>query len=170
MTKKLVAALSIAGILALGGGAFAIGFAMNKPVTADEEFVQKPAEGLLTELKVGKYYLEGGTQDEYLEVYDDGTLQFFGLDYLKLVSELNAYHVSSMTEEEYTEYAAAHQDITDFWNGRNYYKLREMAKTIALDNKLPEPGEDGFHSGYCLIYNDENTILWDDNHIYKFAE
>lgn len=167
MSKKLIITASILGVLILGGGSFAIGSALSKPAIADEEV--RP-QGILTELKVGKYYLENGTEDEYLEVYDDGTLQFFGLDYLKLVCELNAEKVAGFTEEEYAEFVAFEQDLIDFWNGRNYYKLRELVKTIALDDKLPEPGETGFNSGLCLAYTDENTILWSDDRIYKFAE
>lgn len=167
MAKKLIVAASILGVLALGGS-FAVGAALNRQAIADEN--SKADKGILTELKVGKYYLENGTEDEYLEVYDDGTLQFFGLDYFKMVCELNAERIAGYTEEEYAQFVKGEQDIVDFWNGRNYYKLREMVKTIALDDKLPEPGEPGFHSGYVLEYTDENTILWDDEHIYKFAE
>lgn len=171
MTKKLIAALSIAGVLALGGGTFAICSAINKPVATDEEFLPKPDEGLLTELKIGRYYLEGGTQDEYLEVYDDGTLQIFGFDYFKLLCEAYPEYIATMSDEEFQKYKESEQDLVDFWNGRNYYKLRELGKFISLtDNLLPKPGENVFNSGYCLSYTDENTLEWDDNHIYKFAE
>lgn len=170
MTKKIIAIISTVGVLALGGGAFAIGKAMNTPATADTEFIQKPVEGLLTELKTGKYYLENGTDSEYIEVFEDGTLQVFGLDYLKLVSDLNADWIASLNDEEYKEFVAAEQDLVDFWNSKHYYWLSEYVKSIHLDDELPEPGQLGSKSGLGLIYTDENTLIWDDDHIYKFAE
>lgn len=168
MTKKIIAAASIAGALVLGAGAFTLGAFMNTPATADEDY--KTANGLIENLKVGRYYRENGTKDEYIEVYDDGTLQFFGFDYLKEVTALNSSYVASLDESGYAEFVAAHQDLVDFWNNRNYYWLSEYVKTIDLDDEKPEPGQLAGRDGHCLSYDDENTISFDDTHIYKYAE
>lgn len=168
MTKKIIAIASILGVLALGGVSFAVGSAMNKPAVADED--HKAANGILSELKTGKYYLVGGTENEYIEVYNDGTLQLFGFDYFKLVCELNDNYVAGMNEKEFQDFKDSEQDITDFWNARNYYKLSEYSQVIALDDERFKEGQLGGKEGYCLLYSDENTISFDDSHVYKFAE
>lgn len=166
MTKKIIAAASISGALILGAGAFTLGAILNTKATADENY--KAANGILEELKVGKYYRENGTKDEYIEVYDDGTLKFFGFDYLKEVAELNG--IDSSNESEYASFAAFEKDIVDFWNGRNYFWVSESSKIINLDTVPPKSGQLAGKEGYCLSYTDENLILFDDDHIYKFAE
>ncbi|MBD5113196.1 MAG: hypothetical protein HDT42_11815 [Ruminococcaceae bacterium] len=168
MTKKIIAAASIAGVLVLGAGAFALGAFMNTPATADEDY--KTVNGLIENLKVGRYYRVNGTKDEYIEVYNDGTLQFFGFDYLKEVTELNSDYVASLDESGYAEFVDSYRDLVDFWNGRNYYWLSEYVKSIHLDDEKPEPGQLAGRAGHCLSYTDENTIKFDDNHIYKFDE
>lgn len=168
MSKKIIITAAILGTLALGGGAFVIGSTMNKPVTADEDL--KAANGILTELKVGKYYLEGGTENEYIEVFDGETLQVFGLDYFKLVSDLNADWIATLNEEQYAEFVEAEQDLVDFWNARHYYWLSEKVKSIGLSNECVEPEQLYTKSPFVLGYFDENTLEWDDDHIYKFAE
>ncbi len=168
MTKKIIATASILGILALGGGAFALGGLISTKASAGEE--SKAVKGLVTELKLGKYYLEGGSENEYIEVFDDGTLQIFGLDYLQLVVDLNADLVAGYNEEEYQNFVEAHQDLVDFWNSRHYYGVNDYVKTIALQDEPVEQGQIGSKSGFGLTYTDENTLIWDDEHIYKFAE
>lgn len=126
---------------------------------------------LLTEIKIGKYYLEGGTENEYIEVYDDGTLQIFGLDYLQLVIDnLNPDYLTSLTEEEYKEFVDAEQVFVDFWNSRHYYGISDYVKRIFLQDEPIEPGQIGSKSGFGIDYTDENTLIWDDEHIYKYAE
>ncbi len=125
---------------------------------------------LLTELKIGKYYLEGGTENEYIEVFDDGTLQIFGFDYLQLVIDLDPKYFAGLTESKYQEFVASEQDTVDFWNSRIYYKLSELSQVIALDDERFKEGQLGGKEGYCLLYSDENTIFFDDGYVYKFAE
>ncbi|MGN0678093.1 MAG: hypothetical protein ACI4JS_00345 [Oscillospiraceae bacterium] len=168
MTKKFIIAASIAGVLALGGGAFVIGNLLGTQASAGED--SKAAKGLLTEIKLGKYYLEGGTENEYIEVYDDGTLQIFGLDYLQMVIDLNSEYVAGLTEDEYQTFVDSEQDLVDFWNGRHYYFCNEYVKLIGIQDEPPEPGQLGSKSGFSLEYTDENTLIWDDEHIYKYAE
>lgn len=168
MTKKFIIAASIAGVLALGGGSLAIGSLIGTQAAAGED--SKTVKGLLTELKTGRYYRVNGTENEYIEVYDDGTLQIFGLDYLQLVIELNAKYVEGLTEEEYQKFVDSEQDLVDFWNSRHYYFCNEYVKRIGLQDELPEPGQLGSKSGFSLSYTDENTLIWNDEHIYKYAE
>ncbi|MCH5206011.1 MAG: hypothetical protein J1F09_03590 [Oscillospiraceae bacterium] len=153
MSKKLIATASVAAALVLGGGAFALGFALNKPAVANQD---------RTELTVGRYYLENGTKDEYVEVYDDQTLQVFGLDYLKLVTELNADYVAGLDEEGYQDFVEFEQDLVDFWNSRHQYKLLEQSVRLYLDPQTP--------SGMSLYAIDENTLEFDADHIYIYAE
>lgn len=170
MNKKIIAVTSIAGVLVLGAGAFTVGAVMNSRNTAEESSAYEesiPEAGILTELKIGKYYLENGTQDEYIEVYDDNTLQFFGYDYLQNLLEIPANrYVTSLGESEYAEFVADCQEDIDFWNSRNFYFLSKHGHSILLsDEPILSP------SAYrTLSYTDENTICLGKEHIYKFAE
>lgn len=170
MNKKIIAVASIAGVLVLGVGAFAVGAVMNSRNIAVENSVYEesiPEVGILTELKIGKYYLENGTQDEYIEVYDDNTMQFFGYDYIQSLLEIPANrHITSLGESEYAEFVAGCQDEIDFWNSRNFYFLNEHGQSILLSDE-PILSSRAYRT---LSYTDENTICLGKEHIYKFAE
>ena len=89
-------------------------------------------------LEPQRYYLEGGTEEEYIEVFDDGTIQCFGLDYMSKVKEIFG--------DEYSE--ADCQRIKDaFWMERKEYRLNGMMMSInSVDGNA------------MIIYDDENTL------------
>ncbi len=138
MTKgeKIFAVCSVAFILA-AGGATAVVIANSKnsdSVLTESVEVKINADNLLTELKVGKYYLENGTDEEYIEVYPDKTICMFGL--------------------------AVRNDTTDdqrkndeLFTTRQPYRLSDKTKHINL-------GDTPIGYGYI----DENCIKFSDLH------
>lgn len=169
MNKKVTKIAIVAGVVILGCGAFIAGAAINnRNITGESSVYEEstPDVELLSELKVGKYYLENGTKDEYIEVFDDKTLQFFGYDYLQSLLEIPANrYITSLSESEYAEFVAECQEDIEFWKNRHYYFLNEHVQTILLSD------EPIITSGMyiTLNYTDENTIVHGDD-IYKFAE
>lgn len=169
MSKKIIIAASIAGLLALGGGAFAIGRAgaLSLPVSAEED--EKAARGILNDLKVGRYYREGGTEDEYIEVYDDGTLQMFGYSYYDEVCELN----KDLLEEKRMEgdeawledYDVLEMQYDDFWKARNKYIMSQLSRVVFFE--VPKGDVSG---GVCLTYTDENDLIFSEDRVYRFTE
>ena len=159
----------IASLIALAAAGATVGALLAVNANADDTIVAEERE-LLTELKVGKYYLENGTEDEYIEVYEDGSIQFFGLDYLELVKELNKEYLDTVSEEQYQSFIDAHLDQQDFWRTKHYYVLSEHTQTVGFSD---EPvTEDTTLSLYSIGYDNENTLVFDKNlgYIYHYAE
>lgn len=71
MKKTLASLLAAACLLT---GTVAMTGCSNTNAEAQQDML------VLTELKVGKYYLEGGTDEQYIEVYDDKTICLFGYE------------------------------------------------------------------------------------------
>lgn len=174
MNKKIIGIVSITGAVVLGTGAFAAGAIMSNKNNIEESSVYEesvPQVELLTELKIGKYYLENGTNDEYIEVYNDNTLQVFGLDYFqRILNKPQNRYILSLDESEYAKIAADYQKDTDFWKSRNYYWLSDNSAVIRLSTEKPAPGQIYSKSAWILSYTDENTILFNKETIYKFSE
>ena len=166
MKKNII--ITIIAVAILGAGTFAVGAYMNRPVLTED--TEAPSQ-LLDELKVGRYYLENGTAEEYIEVFDDGTIQMFGMDYCELICEVNADMVSTMNEEELAEFKSALQEDTVFWNSRHYYVLDTNIPTIGFSD-VPVTDEIRIADGCVYTYTDENTIIYDKSlgMIYHYSE
>lgn len=136
MTKgeKIFTVCSVAFILVAGGTTAAViansGRASQSSEYEISEAVRINADNLLTELKVGKYYLTSGTDEEYIEVYSDKTICMFGWVLPK-----------EEMEERRTNY--------ELFTTRQPYKLSDMVKSITLG---------GTPIGYG--YTDENCITF----------
>lgn len=70
----------------------------KKEAAAD---IPQTSRELLTELKVGKYYLEGGTDKQYIEVYDDRTICLFGWELDEDSTELQIRESERFTKRGY---------------------------------------------------------------------
>lgn len=96
-------------------------------------------------LKTGRYYLNGDTSEDYVEVYDDKTLQWHGVD-TEGLDKLEAEWLSSL--HSYT--------IVDFTN--------IDTTMIAWDWIEESDTARGF------VYIDENTFKFNDNEIFIYTE
>ena len=126
--KAVIIPVIIAAVLALTGAVihevFRIGFEEND---------------LITELKIGRYYLEtvdGFDIDCYIEVYGNNTLQFFGIEQKGDLGNGNYYDWNSAPVE---------------------YKIMDKIPFIAINDAQNTLGEGGADIG--IEYRGEN-ILW----------
>lgn len=153
-------------IVLLGVVAFAIGMFLQQTVIADT--VEKQ-EGIviLETLKVGKYYLENGTEKDYIEVFNDGTIQV-NIDYIECIKTAFPGMLENASEEDYELYMRAYAEDQEFWDTRHYYTLSESIRAIGFSDK-PNSKHTG---GRILRYEDENTIILskDSGYIYHYQE
>ncbi len=96
-------------------------------------------------LKTGRYYLNGDTSEDYVEVYDDKTLQWHGVD-TEGLDKLEAEWLSSL--HSYTMVNFTNIDTT----------------MIAWDWIEESDTARGF------VYIDENTFKFNDNEIFIYTE
>lgn len=96
-------------------------------------------------LKTGRYYLNGDTSEDYVEVYEDKTLQWHGVD-TEGLDEPEAKWLSSL--HSYT--------IVDF--------ISVDTTMIAWDWVEESDTARGF------VYMDENTFKFTDNEIFIYTE
>lgn len=105
-----------------------------------------------------KYYLEGGTSGQYIEVYPDNTIQVFGYDYISDALNEDKEMYEGYTEEEMADIMTGLQKSQDYWNSPHKYELLNLA-AIYLEN-------DGSIEQPFVHYTDENTFTF-RNGIYK---
>lgn len=129
--KKGIIVAPIVAVCAAGviGGFIAAHYAGQSKAEAG---VADIAPDIVTELKVGKFYLEGGSDDQYIEVFDDHSICLYGY-----------------TPDQST---VALEDSERFTT-RKYYWLNDKVPFIGLSET---PGENTPGPGYS--YTDENTI------------
>ncbi len=149
--KKTILAI-VSAVILLGGGVTAAVVLSNQPtatVSSGQEY------NLMTELKTGKYMLKGGSENEYIEVIDDHTLRFSGMDYTSLILEIND-NFSEYSEEdrkaliiEYDEYAKA-------FDGEIEYSLHKDMPWIMFS--VPDNKEHPLNL-MCLSYEDDFNVL-----------
>lgn len=99
----------------------------------------------VTELKVGRYYLENGTDEEYIEVYDDRSMCMFGFVMPAEASEVQ-------------------KESVQIFINRKYYAINSQATFIGLsDAPCDEVSiENGNLIGYSMI--GDNCIQFSDPH------
>lgn len=106
--KKIIIPIIAAAILGAGAGVTAM--IVNRPAVADEE-------GILPEIKTGRYYLNGDVNsDMYIELTDDYIVTRIGGDSLAKFEEF--CRNKGFTEEEVNISAEKHRD--DYCTERKY--------------------------------------------------
>ncbi len=142
--KTGVVSFIIAAALAFGSftafGSAHTGVTVYSELTPTRWARDLPENGPLLWLESGRYHLEGGTRDEYIEVYDDYTLQIFGYNYIEEM------------KEDYGEDYVETEDIL-FWD--EFYKTRH--KYEMSNNWFVYLYSDTV-SHAIIAYEDENTL------------
>lgn len=159
MSKKII--IAAIGIAVLGAASAVIGYFASRPAVADETPYVYP------DPKVGKYYLENGTEDEYIQVYDDGTIQVFGLEYFEMNSQRNAELLASVSDEEYEEYKKEIMKYDAFWKAKHYYIVDRDVGVISFSDTRPEPDTPSQY-GQCLLFDGGDTIVYDESIDYVY--
>lgn len=115
--KKLIISLSIFAAAAIAATAIVI---VRNNASADE------SSAVVSELNVGKYYLSGGTDDQYIEVYPDETICMYGYDGIT-------------------------SDIMPLFESRNSYVIDNNVNFIGLDDGENPPVIGYTYSGSNVI-------------------
>lgn len=102
-------------------------------------------------LEPGRYYLEDGTRDEYIEVFDDETIQIFGYDVIEEEYKDSREYYESLSEEELEDQLERLREVQKIFDKRYKYRLTRMVGTISCT-------DDGGETGVIIIYEDENTF------------
>ena len=154
-TKKLIKIIPIFVILiALFTAGFVIINKLTAPVTADE-----PRNVPGPELKVGRYYVDGDTEQYYLEVTKEGTIQLKDVDYFEYASYGNEDALKTRTGNDLEELKANLQKRSDFLsNPITYRSITYPNNSSAILTEWYED-EMGNVSGRGYTYIDENTIF-----------
>lgn len=159
-TKKLIKIIPIFIILiALFTAGFVIINKLTAPVTADE-----PRNVPGPELKVGRYYIDGDTEQYYLEVTKEGTIQLKDVDYFEYASYGNEKSLEALKGEELEDVTSQLQKEADFiskpvkYRSIIYPSIEETAVLISWSED-----EMGNVSGRGYTYIDENTIVRGEN-------
>ena len=149
-TEKIIIACGAALTLAMGAATVVIIANSNREQSDDLDMSTAVyyTEGdgvILTELKVGKYYLQGGTESEYVEVYPDKTICIFGLK----------------IDEDATE---GQREDNEAFTTRKYYVLDDMFLAIRLSDTPDATFKDARVNGRPKEYSylSENVISFTD--------
>ncbi|MDE6728326.1 MAG: hypothetical protein K2J80_10375 [Oscillospiraceae bacterium] len=150
-TEKVLCGVITAVTLAVGAATVVL-ITKEKPQRSEfavESAVKINADDLLTELKVGKYYLQDGTDEEYIEVYSDQTMCLFGFTLPDDASEARRESLKKHTE-------------------RRYYALSDKVKHIGLGDTLfpdnwKKPGYSYLSENIICFSTVEGTL----NYIYR---
>lgn len=108
-------------------------------------------------LKVGKYYVDGNTNNPYVEVYSDGTLQRHGIDIEKELWEAQG-DLTGISEEELNSMAQSIKEEAELGESRLYYGIKAIYKdsvVIMLNTKNEFP--EGFYRCFNYESSDEFT-------------
>lgn len=175
-----LAAFVLSAAMCIGGCGASMAVVEPKSDPEDEviwwsKYYEDPSQVPET-VKVGRYYKENGTPEEYVEVYDDGTIQMFGYDHIKAMYELNDRETMDqiMSSEEGRNEQGKWKE---YLNKRHKYVYDRRVASICF--KDGPDGEDGYigeegneHSPYGFAYASENTIIFSEKtgHIYHYAE
>ena len=149
-SEKIIIACGAALTIAMGAATAVIIANSNREQSDDLDMSTAVyyTEGdgvILTELKVGKYYLQGGTESEYIEVYPDKTICIFGLG------------IDEDATEGQREDALAYET-------RKYYVLYDRLPSIRLSDTPDASFEDARVNGKTKGYSylSENIISFTD--------
>jgi len=148
--KPLIIAVSALAVLAVAVTLlFANGVFKSSAGEAPREF--KPLI-----LHVGKYMHESGDESKYIEVFDDGTIQIFGLDFFEIIKNHpgNVEIQKTMSEEEFKNYM---KDDVDWKSMRHKYRLIPEVELIGfIIDENDESEQPYVKSG--ISYIDEKTL------------
>ena len=153
-TKKLIKIIPIFIILiALFTAGFVIINKLTAPVIADE-----PRNVPGPELKVGRYYVDGDTEQYYLEVTKEGTIQLKDVDYFEYASYGNEDALKTRTGNDLEELKANLQERADFISEPIIYRSITYPNNSSMILIHWNEDDMGNVSGYGYTYVDENTL------------
>lgn len=119
------------------------------------------------EMKIGKYFREGGTDEQYVEIYEGFQVQLFGFDLYQRTVDLNKDLLESLTDEEREATLKELKADADWRESRLYYQINPLSGNLVFKD-TPEY-IDGL-GGAVLMVVDENTLKFDKDEIYIYEK
>ena len=159
MKKASIIAIVSIGISAIAGGVFSLcslNASADDPTKDVMYYSENDNNEILSSLKIGKYHKIDGKEDEYIEVFEDGTIQMFGYDYMATIKQINGEdYIDSLPDESIAEL----EDIGKYIVSRHKYTLNEVIPFIHFsdDYDSDETGK----SGLGFTYDGADTIIYD---------
>lgn len=160
--KKVITFISITAVaIAIAAGALLSTSTINSK--ADNEITAEQS----IELKVGKYHKVNGNENEYIEVFSDGTIQMFGFDYMAAMKELCGEEVVDNWSEEIYK---SQDNFGKYIVARHAYIINDEVHFIEFADNYFNP--DNVGSGLGFVYEDENTLTYDKNlgYVYVYSD
>ena len=150
--------VTAAAVIAIAAACFGSAVLFETVQAAANEDDGLPYRIINDSLRVGKYYADGDTSASYIEIYDDGTLQWKGIDHYEYAKEQNIKgaelhglewneDMEDATVELAGQYAARHAYTVVYW------------KSPEVTMLMYDWDENSEHlGGTGCVYIDENTI------------
>ena len=159
-TVPIAGAAAALCVIIIGAVIVVPDFGRDDSQTAEKE---KRTEMVLEDgLNIGRYYLNGNINEHYIEVYDDGTLQWKGFDVESWVREITGAALDNpeipKSEETYSDLEQGIMEQVAWCESRHRYTVvsynRMGITMVLLDDDDPSDGGTG------CSYIDRNTIEW----------
>lgn len=108
-------------------------------------------------LKTGKYYVDGNTDNSYVEVYSDGTLQRFGIDIEKELWEAQG-DLNGLSEEELSAMNQSIKEEAEFGESKLYYSIKALkSDNVIIMFNTKNDFSEGFYRCFFYVNSDEFT-------------
>lgn len=119
------------------------------------------------EIQCGKYYLDGNTENEYINITDDFGFQYVGFDFYNRTYELNKSYIDSLTGEEKETVLAEIKSDAELREQPRYYQIQRLTGNLIIKNS---PDYIEGLGGETITVVDENTLRFDSDHVYILVE
>jgi hypothetical protein len=115
-------------------------------------------------LHVGKYMHTSGDETQYVEVFEDNTIQIVGLPYYEYSMNLpeNLENAKTWDEEGREHYQQFLKDMEEYLSQRHPYRIISIAKIVVFLYEDGEPTSRG------IFIDDENTLRFTEDFIYVY--
>ncbi len=122
------------------------------------------------EIKVGKYYLAGGDDTQYIEIKEGFGIEFVGFDFYQELYDLNEEYIKSLEEsgdeEQLQLVLDDFRETDELRKSCVYYQITKLSGNI-----MPKPVLDMVSGGgWVLAHPDENTIEYTKEKVYVYRE
>jgi len=133
---------------------FTVLFATMRVILNAESYRKQPVSNVTPELKIGRYYIDGDTEQYYLEVTKEGTIRLCDIDYFEYAWIGNSTEGLSKSEADKVKENVRKQ--AEEYAKRYEYKVYKTGVGTMIFTEWEEVDDQCFGSGYTLL--DENTI------------
>ncbi|MCL2035927.1 MAG: hypothetical protein FWG83_00880 [Oscillospiraceae bacterium] len=120
-------------------------------------------------MKVGKYIHTSGDETNYIEIFDDSTLQIFGYSNFQAIFEFNGERYlryveeGKMTQEEYDAMIEEWKAESEQFNQRRSFWVNQHFESLIFGEQTTQgsgPGMSTEDRGNTIVINDDNKYVY----------